>query len=327
MDADIADAIRRLEVLITTNGQVDEFVPVVQELVTLAPLSLGSRYHPGAKLYRATAHHQNVPKTIAELWYPPVAKASLGRANREGQPMFYCSPDPACTFLELGARVGSLVVHAQWITKVDMLLHDLGYTAQVLTRAGARRTLPADHNSFYEKLDNRQKQVRDFLALAFTDPTSGKYAFTAAIAEVHLGAPDFSGLIYPAISKDLRVDNIALTPSFVRTGLKLETAQLTQVDQVSSDGQIGGVILCDLNKVDTDGSLHWTFRERGTSVAPGEAYACFMKPGKIIRVQGGADIQIEGRQYRVESGYSIEMSNSGEIFIRDLSGDIVKPVG
>jgi hypothetical protein len=52
-----------------------------------------------------------------------------------------------------------------------------------------------------------------------------------------------------------------------------------------------------------------------------------MKPGKIIRVQGGADIQIEGRQYRVESGYSIEMSNSGEIFIRDLRGDIVKPVG
>jgi hypothetical protein len=264
---------------------------------------------------------------IHELWYPPGAKVSLGRANRHGQPMFYCSPDPACTYLELRARVGSLVVLALWITTVDMLLQDLGYTAQVLVRAGARRTLPTRHKDFYETLDNRQKQVRDFFALAFTEPTAAKYAFTAAIAEVHLRAPEFSGLLYPAISKDANADNIALTPTFVRTGLRLKTARLTKVDYIGPDNTVGGEILCDLTKVNTDGSLHWTFREQGTSVAPGEAYECFMKPGKIIRVQSGGDIQIEGRQYRIETGYSIEMSNSGEIFIRDLRGDIVNPVG
>jgi hypothetical protein len=141
-----------------------------------------------------------------------------------------------------------------------------------------------------------------------------------------LRAPEFSGLLYPAIAKAANVDNIVLTPDFVRKGLRLETAQLVKVDEVTFDRAIGGIILCDLSRVDPDGSLHWMFRERGTTVSPGDAYSWHMRPGESVLMQSAGDIEVDGQQYRVESGYCIEMTDSGSIRVRDLRGNIVEPV-
>jgi hypothetical protein len=205
-----------------------------------------------------------------------------------------------------------------------MLLHDLGYSAQVLKRAGSRRLLPNHYQSFYQSvLDEPGKMVRDYLALAFTEPKSEKYALTAAIAEVHLRASEFSGLLYPAVSKAANVDNLALRPEFVHKGLKLDKAQLVKIDEVSKDGAFGGVVLCDLSGAEADGALHWTFREKGVPIPPGSTRA--IRPGDQLRSQSPGEIQIEGKRYRIGVGYLIEVTKSGEVIIRDLRGDLVKP--
>jgi hypothetical protein len=206
-----------------------------------------------------------------------------------------------------------------------MLLHDLGYTAQVLSRAGSRRALPENHRAFYEANLNKQgKMIRDFLALAFTEPTAANCSLTTAIAEFHLRGDQFSGILYPAVSKAANVDNLALRPPFVRDSLKLVTAQLVNIDQVDEDGSIEGVVLADLSSVESDGTLRWTFQEVGAQVPPGGGYA--FRAGESLRAQSAGEIEVEGKRYRIDTGYSIESTESGEVTVRDLRGEVVEPL-
>lgn len=205
-----------------------------------------------------------------------------------------------------------------------MLLHGLGYTTQVLTCAGSRRALPSRHKFFYQSnLDKRGKTIRDFLALAFTEPTREKYALTTAIAEVHLRGDGFSGLLYPAISKAANVDNLALRPEFVRKGLKLAAAQLVKIDKIEKAGSVGGLVVCDLSYIDDNESLHWTFCEKGTSIPPGGSRS--IRQGEKLRAQTPGEIEVEGKRYKIDTGYSIELNESGELIIRDLRGNLVEP--
>jgi hypothetical protein len=216
-------------------------------------------------------------------------------------------------------------VLAKWVTLAPMLLHDLGYTEQVLTRAGSRRVLPENHRAFYEAcLDDHGRAIRDFVALAFTEPSAVNYSRTAAIAEFHLRADEFSGLLYPAVSKAANVDNLALRPAFVRDGLQLATAQLVVIDQVGDNGSVGGVVLADLSSVEADGRLRWTFREAGSPVPPGGSYA--FRARQCLRSQSPGEILVEGKRYRIDAGYSIEATEAGAVTIRDLRGEPVEPL-
>src|ERR1043166_5112760 len=77
MDArKILDEINRL---VTEGADVDRFVPLITELVTEKPLSIGSTYAVGTQLYRATKHHRAAPTHISDLWFPPTGKAHLSR--------------------------------------------------------------------------------------------------------------------------------------------------------------------------------------------------------------------------------------------------------
>jgi hypothetical protein len=322
---DVEALIESIKALVRSNSEVDSFLDKLHELVAASPVSIGSTYEAGVDLYRATKHHRAVPGRVDELWYPPAEVTPPGRANRRGAPMFYCSSDPNCAFREIGAQVGQLAVHAKWVTSTPMLLHDLGYTSQVLDRAGSRRALPASHRSFYEASLNEQgKTIRDFLALAFTEPTAANYSLTTAIEEFHLRGDQFSGILYPAVSKAANVDNLALRPSFVRESLKLVTAQLVNIDQVGEDGSIGGIVLADLSSVESDGSLRWTFREAGSQVPPGGNHA--FRAGERLRAQSPGEIEVEGKRYRINTGYSIEATESGEVTVRDLRGEVVEPL-
>ena len=325
MSEDVAAIIESIRALVREGAEVDAYLDKLHHLVTAAPMSIGSTYDPGVELYRGTKHHRSVPVAIDELWYPPPELAPLGRANRSGSPMFYCSSDPNGAFREIGAKVGQLAVHAKWVTSAPMLLHDIGYTQRVLTRAGSRRTLPEHHRAFYEtRLDDEGRVIRDFIGAVFTEPTAVNYSLTAAIAEFHLRGNEFSGLLYPAVSKAANVDNLALRPAFVRDGLKLTTAQLVQIDEVSDDGSVGGVVLADLSSVESDGGLRWVFREAGISLPPGGGHS--FRTGEVLRVQSSGEILVEGMRFRVDAGYSIEATDDGEVTVRNLRGDRVEPL-
>lgn len=318
------EIVAHIEQLIDAGAHVDEMSNEVHRLLTIAPKSLGSSYEPRISLYRATKHHRSIPTRIDDLWYPPVEKTTFGRANRPGSPMFYCSSDPACVFLEIGASIGNLTVSAKWVTTRPMLLHDLGYTEQVMQRAGSRRSLPEHHASFHQSvLDDAARAVRDFIALAFTEPSPRNYHLTTALAEVFLRADEFAGILYPAVSKAANVDNLALRPSFVRDGLRLETAQVVIVDEITADFRVGGRVLADLQNVDAAGNLTWSFRDVGDTIPSGGAQAVHV--GQTLRAQTPGLIEVLGTRYRVEVGYTIEVRDDA-LVVRDVKGTVVPPI-
>jgi hypothetical protein len=324
MTADIEKLIDRISELVGIGGSVDDFIPVIKDLVTAAPFSLGSTYEPGVPLYRATNHHRAVPETLSDLLSPPPEITRLGRANTAANPRFYCTSDPNCAYREIRVSPGQIVVHARWVTTAPMLLHDLGYTAGAFAYLGTQRQLPDRHQQFYNTdLTDRDRRVRDYLAEAFTDRDEARYALTAAIAEVHMQAPEFTGLLYPSVVKVGEVDNLALRPEFAKTDMRLESAQVVMVDLVTPDGSIGGVVLCDLAGV-ADGRLIWKFREEGRPLPPGGLMA--VAAGDRLRVQSSGEIRVgDGRRYRVEPGYLIEVSD-GELIVRNLKGLIEPPL-
>lgn len=303
----------------SAEGDIDVIATKVAELVCISPLSLGSIYSPGTVLYRTTNHHVSVPSRIEEIWYPPAEFAKLSRANRHGHPMFYCSSDPGCTFWEIGMSVGQLFVNSKWVTIKEMMLHDLGYSKQVFDRLKSTRRVPDTNQSFEA---SRFTKVHEYIHLAFTEECNPNYALTAAIAEVHLRSEQLSGIKYPSIKKKAMADNLALIPDFARHHLTLDSAQVVKVDTIGSDSSIEGVVIADLLDVTTDGILTWNFRNKGPSLAPGE--------GRILaigvhRFQESGQINVLGKTYRIEPGYTIENLDNTVVVVKNLRGEIVLP--
>ncbi len=308
----------------------DSFVNLLREmhnLAALSPLSMGSVCGPGTKLYRGTNHHVSVPNRIEDIWYPPASVIQrYGRANRPGSSMFYCCSDPACAFLEIGAIPGQYAVLATWVNDAKMILHEVGYSAEVLRRASASRPLPDRHAKFVAKnLSNEAREVREFLSLAFTDPTDNQYRVTAAIAEMLLAGNALSGIMYPAVAKNANVDNLALVPDFVRTSLKLVEANVVLVDEVTGEG-ISGTVVARLKTV-RDGNLVWEYTGSGTTTIPPQSgLITRILPGERKTIASAGQLQINGRDYEVLPGYSIELAND-QVIVRNLQGSIVPPKG
>lgn len=322
---DAATLIALIKQLIDRGADVDAFLDPLHRLIALSPSSIGWVADPGLELYRVTKHHTTLPTRIDEVWFPPPELTPSGRANRPNQPMFYCTSDPSYAYYETSITVGQTVVFSKWVTTARMMLHDLGYTAQVLARAGSTRTLPEPHRKFYEdNLTDEGRQIRDFIAMRFTDPNPNSYAFTNAVAEFHLDADfDLAGILYPAATKAANADNLALRPSFVREGMKLVEATLQEVSTVTEDGYVVGDIQADLVDVRDTGELSWSLREPATSSPPGSSIA--VSYGEAIRVHDAADLEIGGREFHVEPGYAIVVSKTGDFRVLNLKGEKVEP--
>jgi hypothetical protein len=315
MIEDPNDIITEIQTSLLKGDNVESYVNKIHRLLKVVPISLASKFDKGVSLYRTTNHHSFVPLRVDELWFPPAEFASINRANRKGKSMFYCSSDPSCTFLELGIELGQLAVHSKWLTEDTMILHDLGYIQKNFDRAGANRAVPSINQSFEQ---SNLTSIHEFIHLAFTDPTPNRYPLTAAIAEVFMQGDEFSGIRYPAIKKDANVDNVALLPDFVRKYLKLDSAQVVKVDEINkNDKSIGGEVIADLSKTDSDGSLHWTYRTKGNTLRPGESKAVGVG---IHTMQTDGEVLLGGVKYKVKAGYTIQVPIEGPITIRDFQG-------
>jgi hypothetical protein len=318
------DLLRRLA---EPSDDVDHFVKLIHELVSIMKMGMGSVIEPGQKLYRATKHHQTVPRHVDELSAPPLSKiTSLGRCNRVGQALFYCSSDNNCVLEEINPAVDDLVVRATWQTTERMMLHDVGYSSEAFARAGATRSLPEKYVTFSSTLDDAARLIRDHIATAFVDRTSKNYALTAAIAEVHLRSDDIVGVMYPAITLNADCDNLALQPSFVARGMRLVAAEAVRVRAWNkTDPDAYGI--ADLAAVDADGTLVWSYSgPEPTSIAPGESKPMWIKSDEILTFQGddNGEIEINGQRYVLTPGCTIRLEHD-KLTVRDADGVLVDP--
>jgi hypothetical protein len=197
----------------------------------------------GNLLYRGVAWKQR-PSKIDDVSYPPADRVTkLGRINRIGKPVFYCSVAAHGVFSEMRAKQGDLIALSEWEVAEPLWMHNLGYHQDALRRMGAPAV--AMRPRFINPIPNESKRndrLRCQLCLAFTEDIPGdrEYRYKQSIAINELlfdGAsplpkyPDgpksshAAGTVYPAIRMRGSADNVAIWPEFVDSGLRIKSVR------------------------------------------------------------------------------------------------------
>ncbi len=327
VDGRCGELLATIQQLLEDGAAVDDYFPVLHRLASIMKMSMGSVIEPGQILYRATKYHKTVPQHTREISHPPSDQiTALGRCNRVGQSIFYCSSDNNCVLEEICPKEGDLVVRAGWRTTKRAFLRDIGYSPAVFARAGTTREVPAKYLEFEGRLDLNAQTIRDFIGFAFTDPTPSQYPLTAAIAEFHLRSDDIVGVMYPSVTRKGDCDNVVLRPEFVDGGgLELVSAEAIRVRHWDIQ-EPDGCGISDLKGVLPDGALVWAYTgEELTQLAPGEARHMHMKFGETVTCQNEGELLINGLRYSVKAGFKIE-SDPDAVIVKDTAGNVVAPL-
>lgn len=94
---------------------------------------------PDQVLYRGRKISGKPSKTI-ELGYRPASSVKkIGRANRQGQTIFYSSTSHDAPFYELQVKTGDLIAISQWKVLEKLFINNVGYAEQTFDRLGSSR--------------------------------------------------------------------------------------------------------------------------------------------------------------------------------------------
>ena len=143
---------------------------------------------PDNLLYRGV-RWQERPSTTDQLLYPPIGTASLGRVNRAGMSMFYCSRAAAAVFFELHATQGDLIALSEWAITDPLWMHNLGFHQEALQKLGAPTiTMRPQLNDPIPNETGRNARLRRELSLAFTEDirTGTEYRYKQSIGHCHV---------------------------------------------------------------------------------------------------------------------------------------------
>ncbi len=160
------------------------------------------------------------PMNYSEIIHPPSERTRLGRANREGHPIFYCSahenPEMGelAALYELGAKKGETYIISYWELSGPLRLFVLGETVVTV------RHKPSWKNKEMADINNA------ILGKIFCNPDSKYYPLTSLLAEILLYGTLYDGsligkhpqgIVYPSVKIDglkleAKCDNYAITP-------------------------------------------------------------------------------------------------------------------
>lgn len=261
-------------------------------------------YNPGMFLYRARKISLNFNKSggikKSDLVYPPSHLAKLGRLNRDGQSIFYCSAHKQSIFFELqGLAEGDEIILSFWKTITKMIVNNIGYTEYVFQQLGAQRSIPqwdplsADGKQAIITLPrtpddafnailatDNNRILRETLSKYFMHSVKpnevDRYKLTTAIGELHLGTiknldSQFAGVMYPSVRMSANGDNLALLPWYVDNHLEFRKAIHVRIDR-RTDTSFSITSLDTAKEFDADGTLVWLGRlPNWTLNKPGQA--------------------------------------------------------
>lgn len=260
--------------------------PLMKGVSVQAPIIRAGRF-----LYRArkidTSFNKDRKIFLKNLKNPPPDKSKLGRVNRDGQSVFYCSGSKEPVLFELpNLSNGDEIILSFWKTTEDMIVNNLGYTEYIFNRMGAKRVLPPWSNI---KIDDTKQKIifsensipaevresimsqdqnrmfRELMSEVFmhqvNDSDRHHYKLTIALAELHLGeikdySKQFAGIIYPSVRMFANGDNFALKPEIVNGNIEFKKAAHIRINDMSENSfsitNIDAAI-----ELDKDGSLKW----------------------------------------------------------------------
>jgi hypothetical protein len=190
------------------------------------------------------------PRTVDDVSYPPPDKVKkLGRANRDGEPMFYCCLGAFPVFFEIHAKEGDLIALSEWAVTEPLWMHNLGYHPDALAKMGA--PAPPQRSGLISPIPNetnRNYRLRHRMSLAFTQdvPEGAEYRYKETIAINELlfdraapiltRVPDgprterAAGTVYPTVQMRGLADNAAIWPDFVDRHLRPRSVRYIRVE-------------------------------------------------------------------------------------------------
>jgi hypothetical protein len=277
-------------------------------------------------VYRARRVDNRFNKSLgirqADLAYPPRERARLGRVNRDGDPVFYCSFGKEPLVYELpGLTAGDEIIISIWQTATKGFINNVGYTSFVFEKLGAKRpcpawtaggpgqsatvelpSLPPEAIEAFKRVAKSHdinvallQLISEQFACPVGDSEQYKYKLTAAIAELHLGSVNrgeqFAGLLYPSIKMYANGDNLALQPWYVDQHLNFRKAIHTRIKAQTATGFSVDYLDCARAFKD-DGTLDWLGRPLNWTLQPGQ--------GATLRLVAGADV--DGDYYTASGG-------------------------
>ena len=164
-----------------------------------------TNYPKGTRFFRIRRFLDglNPVTTVADCWCPPPDKTTMGRVNREGNPVLYTSPrDPLVAVAEMGAADGDRCMVLQ-------------YEATEEIRLGWITDQPAPHLEASFDGDELVKlnMLRDFFVDEFTREvgigTEHLYITSNIIAESYFNYPNTGGYCYPTTVRKAGFYNVA----------------------------------------------------------------------------------------------------------------------
>ncbi len=248
----------------------------------------------GNTLYRGVKWPENEkPDVISKISYPDKSYIrTLGRCNRLGNSMFYCSYSREAPFFELKVSKGDFIAVSHWLNKREVMVNNVGYVDETFQRYGSSRGGVPDWVTSQGVGCVWQREIHSFFAEEFTKdiPSDEAYKYKLSIAIMekliegtldHILAYNggFAGLIYPSLSMSANSDNYAIFPDFVDECLELKKVEWIRVDGVRGDNKIDITVLDFADSFSDEGKIEWKGRIPNWELKPGE--------GAVVEVRNG----------------------------------------
>lgn len=229
------------------------------------------------------------PIQPGNLSYPPAAVCSMGRLNRAGHPVFYCSTSKSPLLYELDAAAGDEFLLSIWKLRSPALVNNIGYTKKVFKSLGSSREPQMWGSPEREAPQNCLIPLHnDYLSDLFAEKIDGsaeeRYKLSVAIAEIHYGllkgkSNVFAGVLYPTVAGKANGDNLALLPWYVDSSLQWMKTIHFRVTAVQADSWPVEE-LDSARSVDDSGSLVWADHSPQLILnQPGATVKCVFKAG------------------------------------------------
>lgn len=216
--------------------------------------------------------------TIKELWYPPVERVRLGRANEPGKPVLYLANSGAVALREatFASEAWLSVLTCKVASRATLKLQEIGLREHV-----RYENLP----SIYEEIERRianahttgygdplnQRVVRRYFAEEFTreiaQDSEHAYKPSAAISTLLMSWGDCDGIAYPAIKSAKHDINIALKPEAADRKLEVVGIDVVQALRLP-DGEIAVTRLATSSQIAADGTISYRNAHGSTASLP-----------------------------------------------------------
>lgn len=223
------------------------------------------------------------------LGYPPSSIARQNRANKKGEPLFYCSSSKEAVFYELDLKSGDRLALSSWVVQKPILVNNLTYMVPNISRFGLLKGVNDEEIEKYKEkaqaVDLQIKCLHDFVIKTFCKKIEQnqeyEYRKTQAIARLYLQNP-FQGLIYPTIKIDGTADNFAIKPFALDTdSIQLTSVEYIEISDCESNHYTYKILdYCDT--MDNQDLLWYNFTNTWTTNSFSPEEIAFIKDGSEI---------------------------------------------